>query len=168
MKAFMTNGTLALLKNIAAKNPDLDFYYMSSSTSTLAYYESTGKDVFSTGRDYEVLISKGDIVQEGFIVMNNIPVTDEGKPVFEDRFRQRQNEVDAMPGFQAFRLLRPLKGNTYVVFTAWKTEQDYNNWKNSDQFKKAHQGAGTKPPAYFAERPFLTHYHMIDPEDLQK
>lgn len=166
MKAFMTNGTLELLKSIAEKNLDTDFYYMNGETSTLAYYESEGKNVFASGRAYEVLLSKGNIIQGGFVVMNNIPVTDEGRPVFEDRFQKRQDEVDTMPGFQAFRLLRPDKGNAYVVFTQWASEQDFNNWKNSEQFTKAHKGAGTKPPAYFADRPFIMSYHMIDPDKL--
>lgn len=165
MKAFMTNGTLDVLKSIAKKHPDIDFYCMNSDTSSLAYYEDKVKNVFSTGRAYEVLITKGNIQEEGYIVMNNIPVTDEGQPIFEDRFKQRQDEVDSMPGFQAFRLLRPLEGNTYVVFTQWASEQDFTNWKNSDQFKESHKGQATKPPAYFADRPFITSYHMIDQEE---
>src|SRR5699024_6418806 len=144
MQAFMTNGTLELLQSIAEKNPDITFYFMNRDTTTLAYYESNEKNIFASGRAYEVLLSKGNIVQDGFVVMNNIPVTEEGRPVFEDRFRQRQNEVDTMPGFQAFRLLRPVKGNTYVVFTQWASEQDFNNWKNAEQFKKAHKGPNTK------------------------
>src|SRR5690625_2547915 len=163
MKAFMTNGTLDVLKSIAKKHPDIDFYYMNSDTSSLAYYEDKARNVFSSGRAYEVLISKGEIQQEGFIVMNNIPVTDEGQPIFEDRFKQRQNDVDSMPGCQAFRLLRPTEGNTYVVFTQWAREQDFKNWKSSDQFTKSHKGQHTKPPAYFADRPFISSYHMIDP-----
>lgn len=162
----MTIGTLDLLKSIDKKHPETDFYYMNSATSTMAYYEGEGKTIFASGREYEVLITKGQIKEEGFIVMNNIPVTDEGQPVFEDRFKQRQNEVDSMPGFQAFRLLRPTTGNTYVVFTQWASEQDFKAWKNSEQFTKAHKGQGTKPPAYFADRPFITSYHMIDPEEM--
>src|SRR5690625_4718669 len=93
MKAFMTNGTLDVLKSIAKKHPDIDFYYMNSDTSSLAYYEDKARNVFSSGRAYEVLITKGEIQEEGYIVMNNIPVTDEGQPIFEDRFKQRQDEV---------------------------------------------------------------------------
>src|SRR5690625_6116957 len=117
MKAFMTNGTLDVLKSIAKKHPDIDFYYMNSDTSSLAYYENKAKNIFSSGRGYEVLIIKGKIRVEGYIVMNNIPVTDEGQPIFEDRFIQRQDEVDSMAGCHAFRLLRPFVCNNYVVFS---------------------------------------------------
>src|SRR5690625_6034402 len=90
MKAFMTNGTLDVLKSIAKKHPDIDFYYMNSDTSSLAYYEDKAKNIFSSGRGYEVLITKGKIREEGYIVMNNIPVTDEGQPIL-DRKSTRLN-----------------------------------------------------------------------------
>src|SRR5690625_4257351 len=134
MKAFMTNGTLDVLKSIAKKHPDIDFYYMNSDTSSLAYYEDKARNVFSSGRAYEVLITKGEIQEEGYIVMNNIPVTDEGQPIFEDRFKQRQDEVDAMPGFKAFSLLSPLDGITYVVFIQLTYEKDFTILNNSIQF----------------------------------
>lgn len=163
MKAFMTNGTVDFLEKLEKKHPNIHLYFMTSNTGGLAYYEAE-KNIFSAGREYEILIQKGNIQDEGYVVMNNIPVTEEGQPVFEDRFKQRQNEVEMMPGFQAFRLLKPKKGRTYVVFTQWRSEQDFENWKNSKEFKHTHQGQ-TKPPAYFADRPFLTNYHMIDKND---
>ncbi|MFC4559169.1 antibiotic biosynthesis monooxygenase family protein [Virgibacillus kekensis] len=167
MNAYMTNGTFDFLKKIDDEHPEVDFYYMSGENSTLVYYESDGKSVFSSGRGYELVINNGDMKQSGYVVMNNIPVTDDGAPVFEDRFKKRQQNVDTMPGFQAFRLLRPKKGNTYVVLTQWASEKDFENWKNSDQFSKAHKDGGTKPPAYFADRPFVTTYRMVNPEDLK-
>ncbi|WP_163971322.1 antibiotic biosynthesis monooxygenase family protein [Oceanobacillus halotolerans] len=166
MKAFMTNGTIDFLQKLQQKHANLDFFFMNSHEGSLAYYEGTGKSVFTAGREYEILIQKGAVKQEGYVVMNNIPVTEDGKPVFEDRFKKRQQDVDGMPGFQAFRLLKPTKGNTYVVFTQWESEKDFKNWKNSAAFQQAHQDQGTKPPAYFADRPFVTKYHMVDQEEL--
>ncbi|SFA81692.1 Heme-degrading monooxygenase HmoA [Lentibacillus halodurans] len=163
MNAYMTNGTLDFLKKLPDKHPDIDFYFMRESASTLVYYEGNGKSIFASGRAYEILIENGTVRSEGFVVMNNIPVADEGKATFEDKFKQRQQNVESMPGFQAFRLLRPKKGNTYIVMTQWASKADFENWKKSDQFKQAHQGGGdVKPPAYFLDRPFVTSYHMID------
>lgn len=163
MNAFMTLGTFDFLKKLEDKHPNIDFYYMNGESSTLVYYESENKkSVFASGSKYESIIENGTMRKEGFVVMNNIPVTEEGVEIFEDRFKQRQQNVQSMPGFQAFRLLRPKSGNTYVVLTQWASEADFENWKNSDQFKKAHKGGGTKPPAYFADKPFITSYRMID------
>lgn len=164
MEAYMTNGTLELIKKIIDEHPDIDFYLMDSGNSVLAYYENKNENVFASGRGYEVLLNNGTMKKKGFVVMNNIAVTEDGQAVFEDRFKQRSSTIASTPGFQAFRLLRPQEGNTYVVLTQWATIEDFDNWKNSDAFKKQHQHGGgeTKPPAYFANKPFITSYNMVD------
>lgn len=165
MKAYMTNGTVDFLLKLNDQHPNLHFHLMTSPSSTLAYYEGNVKNVFVSGRAYDVLIHTGELQEDGFVVMNNIPVTEEGRPVFEERFKKRQHAVDAMPGFQAFRLLKPHKGNTYIVFTQWRRKVDYENWKNSEQFSEAHKKSSVKPPAYFADRPFLMSYHMYNSDE---
>ncbi|GGB51721.1 antibiotic biosynthesis monooxygenase [Virgibacillus dakarensis] len=164
MNAYMTNGTYDFLRKLEEKYPDIPFYFMAGSSGTLAYYEGRHKNVFAAGRAYEVLEQGGDMRETGFVVMNNIPVTDDGTAMFEERFRQRKSELDSMPGFQAFRLLRPKKGNTYVVITQWASEANFNNWKDSDAFKNQHQHGLAKPPAFFADKPFITSYQMIKEE----
>lgn len=163
MEAYMTNGTLEFIKKLVDKHPEIDFHLMNSGNGTLAYYENKSENVFDSGRAYEVILNNGKIEKKGFVVMNNITVTDDGKTAFEDRFKQRSTNLDSSPGFQAFRLLRPKKGNTYIVLTQWASIEDYDSWKNSDSFKKQHQNGGdSKPPAYFADKPFITSYNMIN------
>ncbi|WP_096270339.1 antibiotic biosynthesis monooxygenase family protein [Paucisalibacillus globulus] len=162
MNAYMTNGTIDFLMKLSDKYPAITFHFMSGPSNDVAYYEGTNQKVFQSGRDYEVLIQAGEIQEEGYVVMNNIPVTDEGRPIFEDNFKKRKGDVDGQTGFQAFRLLKPLKGNTYVVFTQWDSVNSYEQWKTSESFQKAH--TGTKPPAYFADRPFVNTYNMIESE----
>lgn len=131
---------------------------------TLAYYEGVGKSVFTAGRVYDILLSKGLIEKQGFVAMNHIPVTTDGRPVFEERFKHRQHTVETMPGFQAFRLLKPKKGLAYIVLTQWKREAFFNEWRESKAFEKAHNKQSVKQPAYFADRPFLKTYTMIKEE----
>lgn len=168
MKAFMTGGTLDFLVKLVEKNRQHDFYLMKSSSNILAYYESDGKSVFGAGRDYKILFENGMIQEHGYVVMNNIPLTEEGKPVFLDRFRQRQDNISKMPGFQAFRLLEPFKGDTYVIFTQWASKEHFENWRESDEFAKSHHNSAVKPPAYFAKRPFISTYRMVDEEDIEE
>ncbi|WP_047986164.1 antibiotic biosynthesis monooxygenase family protein [Ornithinibacillus californiensis] len=160
MNAYMTNGTYDFLAKLAKKYPAINLHFMSGSSNDVAYYEGTKLKIFQSGRDFEILVQSGDIQETGYVVMNNIPVIDEGQPIFEDNFKKRQKEVDNQKGFQAFRLLKPLKGNTYVVFTQWDSAESYERWKESDGFKKAH--TETKPPAYFADRPYINTYQMIE------
>lgn len=166
MNVFMTKGTFDFLKKLKDKHADLDLFYMNGDGSTLVYYESNKKkSIFDSGRSFEAIIEKGQVKKKGYVVMNNIPVTEEGTAVFEENFRNREQHLDSFAGFQAFRLLRPKKGNQYVVFTQWASKEDFDAWKNSDQFKEAHKGGNVKQPAYFADRPFVTSYRMIDPDD---
>lgn len=165
MLAHMTNGTADFLQKLIDKHPDKRIWLMHAESSSLAYYEDQAKSIFVSGRDYDILIKRGEIKAEGYVVMNNIPVTEEGQPVFEHQFQNRRHDIEKMPGFQAFRLLKPKKGNTYVVFTQWRSVQDFNNWKTSDHFKHSHKNTSVKPPDYYADRPFLSAYHMIIEEE---
>ena len=168
MKAFMTNGTLSFLNQLTHKHRNLQFHFMISSSSTLAYYESNQKSVFGAGREYIILFERGKIEEEGYVVMNNIPLTEEGKPVFIDRFKRRQDDIEHMPGFQAFRLLEPVKGNTYIIFTQWASKKYFEKWRESDEFAKSHHNQAVKPPAYFAKRPFISTYKMVDEDDFEE
>ena len=53
------------------------------------------------------------------IVLNNIPVTPEGRPLFEARFKNRAGKIENQPGFKALRVLRPKDSDTYIVLTLW-------------------------------------------------
>lgn len=167
MKAFMTNGTLDFLDKLTKKHKEFNFHLMKSASSTLAYYESNGKSVFGAGREYVIRFENGKILEDGYVVMNNIPLMEEGKPIFIDRFRQRQNDIYMMPGFQAFRLLEPIKGNTYIIFTQWASKKYFEKWQESDDFAKSHYNQAVKPPAYFAKRPFISTYQMVNEEDFE-
>ena len=57
--------------------------------NSLLLHETEGKTVFQTPRRYEVISSSGTLEENGFFAFNNIPVTDEGRPIFEHRFTKR-------------------------------------------------------------------------------
>ncbi|MBN6204850.1 antibiotic biosynthesis monooxygenase [Ralstonia pickettii] len=167
MKAYMTNGTIEFLKTLVEKYSSLSLRLMYNNEGGLAYYEHPNKEVFQSGRGYEVLTAVGEIQEFGFIVMNHIPVPEESQPVFENRFVNRQQTVETMPGFQGFRLLKPKRGNTYVVLTQWTSIKDFENWKNSAAFAEAHKKQAAKPQAHFSEKPYVATYTMYTEEDDQ-
>lgn len=163
----MTNGTLNYLAKLDQEHKDAHLLLMQDQDKTVAYYEGKQDSFFAEGRDFEIVEAVGNVQPSGFVVMNNIPVSDEGRPVFEDRFKKRAGSVENMEGFQAFRILRPTKGNTYVVFTQWRNEQDFEDWKNSKDFEKAHENSGPKheqKPSFIDGKPYITKYQMIQLE----
>ena len=77
------------------------------------------------------------------VKINAIEVPEGMGEALEKRFAARASEVDKMPGFEAFELLRPVEGETrYFVYTRWESEEALQAWVKSDAFQKGHAHAG--------------------------
>ncbi|MDL4842773.1 antibiotic biosynthesis monooxygenase family protein [Aquibacillus rhizosphaerae] len=169
MHAYMTNGTLDYLSKVANKHPQLNILFLEDQDKTVVYYEADKPTIFEAARKYDIVVSSGNLKEDGFVVMNNIPVTDEGKPIFESQFKKRASLIDNTPGFYGLRVLRPFQGNTYVVMVQWQDEASYEMWKDSDSFKKSHSKTDKteKKPPYTAGPSYVTTYKMVDFEEEQ-
>jgi heme-degrading monooxygenase HmoA len=85
------------------------------------------------------------------VVCNRIPVNPEYREAFEQRFGERGRQVDGMPGFIAFQLLRPqAEGQPYQVVTFWQDEASFKAWTESQAFRQEHGRSGTLPREAFA------------------
>jgi len=162
MKAFMTIGTLSFLQQLTKKHPSTNIYLMNHTeeNSSLAYYEGIGKNIFTAGKTYDILLTTKELRESGFVIMHNIPITKENQPIFEERMEKALNTIEKIPGFYAGRLLKHIKKHHYVVLTQWASLHDFDRWKTSDTFI----ALSTKhmQPAYFASRAFTTSYIMYD------
>jgi heme-degrading monooxygenase HmoA len=161
----MTVGTIDFLLKLDEKYSDLHFKIMENREGGLAYYEHSTEDVFESGRKFEIIEETGEMQDTGHVVMNNIPVSEEGRPVFEERFKDRKHAVEDMPGFYAFRLLRPIRGEKYVVLTQWASTKDFENWKESDVFSEAHKKEAEKPSSYLFQNAYIAAYNMYVEEE---
>ena len=95
-------------------------------------------------------------------VANRIYVTPEYAEAFEQRFRERAGLVDQMPGFISNQILRPVnEGDPYVVFTIWKSRQDFLNWVRSDAFVKGHAQSGSLPKEAFSKANVLEMHEVV-------
>ncbi|MFD2672574.1 antibiotic biosynthesis monooxygenase family protein [Marinicrinis sediminis] len=122
---------------------------------------------------FQVIDHTGDFpAASAFAVINNIPVTPEGREAFEERFLNRARMIEEEPGFRAIRVLRPLQGDTYRILTFWETEADFANWQQSKAYEKAHQkrhtpqGMDQQKPSIFAGASFVTKYHVQQSEEV--
>lgn len=76
------------------------------------------------------------------VKINAIEVREDRRAEFEKRFAERAGEVEKLPGFEGFELLRPVEGDTrYFVYTRWESDEAFRNWVESDAFKKGHREA---------------------------
>jgi heme-degrading monooxygenase HmoA len=95
-----------------------------------------------------------------FVAINVLTVRDDAGRTLEERFARRAGSVESSPGFEHFELLRPVEGTSdYLVYTRWRSRDDYEAWTRSASFARGHTGAGTGPgPADAAQsqRPAAT------------
>ncbi|MEA2320537.1 MAG: hypothetical protein QOF29_525 [bacterium] len=76
------------------------------------------------------------------VKINAIEVAPGKGPALEERFAKRAAEVENMPGFLGFELLRPVEGETrYFVYTRWESEEAFRAWVESPSFTRGHAQA---------------------------
>lgn len=136
MNLYITSGTYEYLKALKEKYPSENMILMQNPENFLLIHETEGISIFKEPRKYEAIDSSGTMNHAGFAVLNHIPVTDEGRPVFEYRFKNRSRTIENQPGFAAIRVLRPLSSNTYIILTLWENEQGFERWQNQRLLKK--------------------------------
>ncbi|MCG3089715.1 antibiotic biosynthesis monooxygenase family protein [Sporosarcina cyprini] len=137
---------------IHLKNSDEHLLLLEAETSPVEWTES-----------YEVRDRTGELEPGRFAVLNNIPVSEDGRELFEQRFRNRAGLIEQEPGFVAIRVLRPLDSDTYVILTMWENEESFTGWQQSQAYSKAHAKRGTsegidKRPNIFPRPSFVTTY----------
>ena len=79
--------------------------------------------------------------------INAITVPKDKADELERRFAARAGEVAKSPGFEAFELLRPTdEREEFLVYTRWRSEEDFDAWTNSNAFAKGHRAHATEGP----------------------
>ena len=62
-------------------------------------------------------------------------------------FAARAGEVSKTPGFETFELMRPTDGrDVYLVYTRWRSEDDFQAWVNSPAFQHGHKAHSSGGP----------------------
>ncbi|MFF9220674.1 antibiotic biosynthesis monooxygenase family protein [Streptomyces viridosporus] len=76
------------------------------------------------------------------VKINVLTVPEEQRETLEQRFAARAGAVESSDGFEWFELLRPVEGtDTYLVYTRWRTEEDFQRWM-AGRGQAAHGGGG--------------------------
>ncbi|WP_257349411.1 antibiotic biosynthesis monooxygenase family protein [Pseudalkalibacillus decolorationis] len=166
MNYHIAYGTDDYLKDYMEKhqNEEGKFYLLEHSGDAMLIHKTTGDSVFESGHTYEAIEESGSFENAGYAVFNNIPVSIEGRPLFEDRFKERAGLVEKEPGCEGLAILRPLDTETYVIATMWKDERDFEAWRSSSSYEKAHKERDTSnalPQSVFSGKPYLKTYNLI-------
>ena len=82
-----------------------------------------------------------------YIAMNRFRVMPGGEEQFETIWRERESHLKKLPGFVEFRVLKGPENDGYRLYsshTLWKTEEDFQAWTRSEEFRAAHKNAGNR------------------------
>jgi heme-degrading monooxygenase HmoA len=170
MKIYLASGTPEFMEMIREKHKKEKMIVMYGEGNTTLLHETEGKTVFQTPRRYEVIDSSGTLEEYGRFAFDNITVTDEGRPVFEHYFKNNIGSIETEPGFIAFRLLRPLTSDTYIILTQWSDFSYFHRWKNSPAYEQVHPKGRTSKgvettPHIFSSAPYITLFNAAKKEE---
>ncbi len=82
-----------------------------------------------------------------YIAMNRFKIKPGCEQDFIDIWKNRDTYLDSVPGFKAFNLLQGPSSDEFTLFAShstWDSKQAFIGWTESEQFRKAHAGAGGK------------------------
>ena len=84
----------------------------------------------------------------------------------EERFARRAAEVESMPGFLGFELLRPVEGETrYFVYTRWESEAAFRAWVESPAITCGHAQAARDSGGAVAHGSALLSFEVVQKVD---
>ncbi|MEV0402847.1 antibiotic biosynthesis monooxygenase [Actinoallomurus sp. NPDC050550] len=79
------------------------------------------------------------------VKINVLTVPEPMKEELERRFAGRAGLVEKADGFEGFELLRPVEGtDRYLVYTRWRSEEDFQRWTESRAFAEGHAQAAAE------------------------
>jgi len=98
-----------------------------------------------------------------YIAMNRFKIALGKESDFENIWKNRETFLDSVRGFQKFNLLKGLTNENYTLYSShsvWDSKSDFENWKKSDAFRKAHSGGGQHQGVYL-EHPKFEGFEVI-------
>ncbi len=98
-----------------------------------------------------------------FIAMNRFRITKGRESVFEELWRNRESQLDEVPGFREFRLLKgpaDEEATLYASHSVWESQAAFQAWTESESFKKAHAQARA-PQGTYLGHPMFEGFEVI-------
>lgn len=99
-----------------------------------------------------------------YIAMNRFRIKPGCEQDFIDIWKSRETHLDTVPGFKEFNLLQGPSSDECTLFashTTWESKQDFINWTESEQFRKAHAGAGGKSKEVYLGPPQFEGFESV-------
>lgn len=98
-----------------------------------------------------------------FIAMNRFRIARGREDAFEALWRNRESQLDGVPGFREFHLLRGPEDDAatlYASHSLWETRAAFEAWTRSEAFRKAHAQARA-PQGTYLEHPRFEGFEVV-------
>ncbi len=98
-----------------------------------------------------------------FIAMNRFRIAVGRESVFEDLWRRRDSQLEGVPGFREFHLLRGPTDEEATLFAShsvWDSRQEFEAWTESEAFRKAH-GQARAPEGTYLSHPTFEGFEIV-------
>ncbi|WP_453990576.1 antibiotic biosynthesis monooxygenase family protein [Bacillus nitroreducens] len=168
MNFYIAFGTVDFLKKLQIKHKNKNMIAFYNNETAILLHETTKKSVFAAPKRYEVHTGSGEIDCAGFAALTYVPVSEEGKPLFENNIIQLNSLFHSTPGLVAFRVLRPIKNDTFVIASFWVKESFYLDWTHSASFKQLelviHKTKAGLTQTVFTGPVYTKTYHVLKDE----
>lgn len=125
---YTTTGTPEFMQQMKEKFNTDNMHVLYGSSGTLLLHETEGKTKFQTPRSYEVIASHGQFSEKGYFYFYHIPVSDDGRKIFEHEAVKLIQTASNEPGLFALRVLKPIKADTYLILSQWSGASSYEQW----------------------------------------
>ena len=92
-----------------------------------------------------------------YIAMNRFKIVPGRENDFERIWKERETNLDDVPGFLEFHLVKGAAEDTHTLYAShstWKSQKYFINWTKSDAFRQAHKGAGEHSDVYLGHPVF--------------
>lgn len=95
--------------------------------------------------------------------MNRFRIARGREAGFEALWRNRESQLDGVPGFREFHLLRGPSDEDETLFashTLWESRGDFERWTESEAFRKAHAKARA-PKGTYLDHPRFEGFDIV-------
>lgn len=98
-----------------------------------------------------------------YMAMNRFRIAPGREEVFEEIWRNRDSQLDQVPGFQKFHLLRGAstdEATLFISLSGWDSYDAFKAWTESDAFKQAH-GKSRAPEGTYLGHPDFEGFEVV-------
>lgn len=136
MNFYFASGTPEFMEKLQNKHANDGMILLHGQGNSILMHETEKKSKFATPRRFEVVEGQGQFEQRGFIAMHNVPVADESMRLFEESVIKAIQPLKNTSACIAFRVLRPVKHEMYVIVTQWAGPVSFEMWTESAEFEE--------------------------------